>query len=212
MTFLLGLLSRFKPPTWLLFCLAFLLALAVCCFAWYRYGREIQRAEDQAAASQIEAAQQQEIDALQAKAEAILAKRVEQDSKADAVSQQLREEIPHVVTKIVHIPAPVACASAPTADTESRPAIDGEFKRGFVRVWNRTLDPTAAGVPADPGSAAGAAARAGLAESPDDQQFSDVDQRDVLDNHAENASRFDQCRRDFNALIDAVNALNAVNP
>ncbi|HEX7906743.1 MAG TPA: hypothetical protein VF534_01440 [Paraburkholderia sp.] len=73
---------------------------------------------------------------------------------------------------------------------------DAIYTWGFVRLYNDALDPTvkhdvsaAAGVPA------GAAAEADLVRS-------SIGTADILDNHAENAGQYADCRNQLNALID----------
>jgi hypothetical protein len=73
---------------------------------------------------------------------------------------------------------------------------DAIYTWGFVRLYNDALDPT---VKHDVSAAAGVpASEAGEA----DLVRSSIGTADILDNHAENAGQYADCRNQLNALID----------
>lgn len=142
---------------------------------------------DAAAAAQERAkavqAQAQALAAAQARAYELSRQLAEEQSKAHVEYRTLREEVPHVVVRNQYVPG------------KAQALVYCPFSDGFIRVWNRALDP-AAGVPAAAGEPADAAAGADPAAAP-----SDVDQQDVLDNHLDNAEQCSDIRQQLNALI-----------
>jgi hypothetical protein len=77
-----------------------------------------------------------------------------------------------------------------TCPESGAPAPDVRLTADFVGLWN---DAYRVGMPGDPGRASGAAERAGFAYP-----------EDLLGNHADNAERWLECRRQLNALIDVL--------
>jgi type II secretory pathway pseudopilin PulG len=150
---------------------------------------------DDAAASRTLAAQQahyeQQLAELQARGEAIAARKIADDASAQINYRALREEVPRVTTI-----RPAPAASCPAA--AALPA-RAEFSVGFVGVWNDALAAAADDLPARPSGAAGAASGPDPALTP-----TDVDQADVLSNHIDNAEQYAGCRRQLDALIDWV--------
>ena len=98
----------------------------------------------------------------------------------------IREAIPHATTQY-----------RPTPDAPAQPLPQCVFTRAFVGVWNRALTATA-GVPDATGRAAAAPANAdatGLLDS-------GIHQRDLLENHVDNAETCTAIRQQLDALID----------
>ncbi|MDT0496512.1 hypothetical protein RM530_03920 [Algiphilus sp. W345] len=143
---------------------------------------QLQSVQNAAAADREARAAQARIDRTQSTA--LAADRAE----ARIVYRTIREEVPHVVTQIVRVPA---TPEAPACECPDR----NEYSRGFVRVWNRALDPGVPGTAGGPTDAAGGA-------DPADAAAAAVSTGDVLANHVDNAELWYDQRAQCQRLIE----------
>jgi hypothetical protein len=117
----------------------------------------------------------------------------------DKLATDLEAEKANVKTVTLTVVQQVPKVTTVYKEKAGAPSIsipDSIYTWGFVRLYDDALDPTvkhdvsaAAGVPAS------SAAEADLVRST-------VSTADVLDNHAENAGQYADCRNQLNALID----------
>jgi hypothetical protein len=203
---LLGLLcGRLKLPQWLVdFLIGALVVVALAGGSYWLGWSHRGSADDAAQAKALAGAQaryETRLAQAQAKGSALVTQAQAAQAQAEQTYQQLRDEVPHVV-KVVRASPGAACPSAPSAqpsmqlDGQPDGRLDGEFSGAFVGLWNRALD-AGLSLPGGAGRAAPASGGAAAADAP-----GDIDQRDIIENHIDNAERAAACRRQLNALID----------
>jgi hypothetical protein len=181
---ILGLLTKLGIPQWLAELLLGALIVIALFGGGFYLGDSHRGDADTAAADQAQIAHLQQLQALQAKGEALQAKFDTARAQTVVEYRTITKEVPHVTT--VYRPAPGAAL---------QPLPAAVFTRGFVRVWNSALDP---GVPAP----AGGAAPAPGAADPADDLASGLQQQQLLENHVDNAAGCTAVRQQLNALID----------